>query len=78
MLTEKHKENVKDPEKDMLGNTELSVIDRLILSQELNEQELLNETFTIFTSVRYILSKFLSLQGDKIKFEVLQNMVTRT
>lgn len=39
-------------EQDSVKNTKLSVIDRLILSQELNHKELIEETFTIFTSVR--------------------------
>lgn len=48
-----------DCEEDSLKNTKLSVIDRFILSKELNEEELLKETFTIFTSVSNIICYFL-------------------
>lgn len=40
-------------EEDSRVNTELSVIDRFLLSQELDKDELVQETFTIFTSVSF-------------------------
>lgn len=36
---------------DSMNNTKLSVIDRFILSNELSPDDMVQETFTIFTSV---------------------------
>ncbi|OWR55114.1 cytochrome P450 [Danaus plexippus plexippus] len=47
-------------EQDSVKNTKLSVIDRLILSQELNHKELIEETFTIFTSSQEATAKITS------------------
>ncbi|GBP00706.1 Cytochrome P450 4c3 [Eumeta japonica] len=49
-MKESEKIAILDEEEDFLENTKLSVIDRFILSKELNYEELLNETFTVFTS----------------------------
>ncbi|KAJ0173219.1 hypothetical protein K1T71_011395 [Dendrolimus kikuchii] len=49
--------NIKE---DAVSNTELSVIDRLILSQELSDEELIQETFTIFTSSQEATAKIAS------------------
>lgn len=48
---EDSKRDLMDTETDAGVNTQLSVIDRFLLSSELNKQELVHETFTIFTSV---------------------------
>ncbi|CAD0204273.1 unnamed protein product [Chrysodeixis includens] len=47
-------------EDDASVNTQLSVIDRFLLSQELDEDELLRETFTIFTSSQEASAKISS------------------
>ncbi|CAG9559212.1 unnamed protein product [Danaus chrysippus] len=47
-------------EQDSMRNTKLSVIDRLILSQELNDKELIEETFTLFTSSQEATAKITS------------------
>ncbi|XP_059051021.1 cytochrome P450 4C1-like [Achroia grisella] len=57
---QKDEMNLMNSEEDSLRNTELSVIDRFILSQELNRQELLKETFTIFTSSQEASAKISS------------------
>ncbi|XP_045770498.1 cytochrome P450 4C1-like isoform X2 [Maniola jurtina] len=46
---------------DSINSTQFSVIDRFILSQELDPTELLNETFTIFTTSQEALAKISSL-----------------
>lgn len=51
MIEETKKQDLIKNGQDTLSSTELSVIDRLILSNELDHYELLNETFTVFTSV---------------------------
>lgn len=43
--------DILNTQEDLSTNTQLSVIDRFILSHELNSKELIEETFTIFTSV---------------------------
>lgn len=50
-LKEQWKTDLLNIDDDDKINTELSVIDRFILSQQFNNDELLEETFTIFTSV---------------------------
>ena len=45
------KMDILNSQEDSSTNTQLSVIDRFILSNELNYRELIDETFTIFTSV---------------------------
>lgn len=45
------KRDLMNSEDDAVINTQLSVIDRFLLSQELDKDELVKETFTIFTSV---------------------------
>lgn len=59
-MDEESKARLMNNEEDPQKITELSVIDRLILSNELTNLELLQETFTIFTSVsiRYLNIKY--------------------
>ncbi|CAH2093680.1 unnamed protein product [Euphydryas editha] len=45
---------------DSLKNTQLSVIDRFILSNELDSKELIDETFTVFTSSQEASAKISS------------------
>lgn len=52
-LKVENKIDLMTSEDDNVKNTQLSVIDRFILSKELDGEELLNETFTIFTSVSF-------------------------
>ncbi|XP_049879494.1 cytochrome P450 4C1-like [Pectinophora gossypiella] len=59
-LEETRKVDLMNSEEDSLKNTQLSVIDRFILSQELNSEELLKETFTIFTSSQEASAKITS------------------
>ncbi|CAH0713649.1 unnamed protein product, partial [Brenthis ino] len=56
------KENldILTPEEDSSKNTQLSVIDRFILSHELDSKELLRETFTVFTSSQEASAKITS------------------
>lgn len=44
-----------ETEEDSIKNTELSIVDRFILCQEMDREELRQETFTIFTSVSTIM-----------------------
>ncbi|XP_052751909.1 cytochrome P450 4C1-like [Galleria mellonella] len=57
---EKEEMNLMNSEEDSSRNTKLSVIDRFILSQELKRDELLKETFTIFTSSQEASAKISS------------------
>nr|XP_049699168.1 cytochrome P450 4c3 [Helicoverpa armigera]WRX06017.1 CYP367B2 [Helicoverpa armigera] len=52
--------NLMNSEDDAGINTQLSVIDRFLLSQELNKEELVQETFTIFTSSQEATAKISS------------------
>lgn len=53
---EESKKDLINSEEDSVKSTQLSVIDRFILSQELDPTELLQETFTVFTSVGFVLT----------------------
>uniref|UniRef100_A0A2A4IZA0 Cytochrome P450 n=1 Tax=Heliothis virescens TaxID=7102 RepID=A0A2A4IZA0_HELVI len=57
---EDSKRNLMNSEDDAGVNTQLSVIDRFLLSQELNKEELVQETFTIFTSSQEATAKISS------------------
>ncbi|KAF9417398.1 hypothetical protein HW555_005495 [Spodoptera exigua] len=57
---EDSKRELMNSEDDSSVNTELSVIDRFLLSQELNKDELVQETFTIFTSSQEATAKISS------------------
>ncbi|XP_072934268.1 cytochrome P450 4C1-like [Epargyreus clarus] len=57
---DKNKLDLMNADDDSLKNTQLSVIDRFLLSQELNYQELVHETFTIFTSSQEASAKISS------------------
>ncbi|KAJ2940215.1 hypothetical protein O0L34_g11782 [Tuta absoluta] len=59
-LEETSKIDLMNSEEDCLKNTQLSVIDRFILSQELDADELLKETFTVFTSSQEASAKITS------------------
>ncbi|KAI5633497.1 cytochrome p450 domain-containing protein [Phthorimaea operculella] len=59
-LEETSKIDLMNSEEDCLKNTQLSVIDRFILSQALDADELLKETFTIFTSSQEASAKITS------------------
>lgn len=50
---DENKLKLLDTEKDSFNNTELSVVDRFILSRELDATDLKTEIFTIFTAVTY-------------------------
>ncbi|XP_026727235.1 cytochrome P450 4V2-like [Trichoplusia ni] len=54
------KRDLMNSEDDAVINTQLSVIDRFILSQELDQDELVKETFTIFTSSQEASAKISS------------------
>ncbi|XP_013184022.2 cytochrome P450 4C1 [Amyelois transitella] len=60
LKTAGHTEQLMNSEEDESINTTLSVIDRFILSQELNDYELFKETFTIFTSSQEASAKIAS------------------
>nr|QLI62192.1 cytochrome P450 43 [Streltzoviella insularis] len=55
-----NKTDLLNTEEDSVSNTQLSVIDRFILSEELEREELLKETFTIFTSSQEASAKISS------------------
>ncbi|KAM3964036.1 cytochrome P450 4C1-like [Aphomia sociella] len=57
---EKEETDLMNSEEDSFKNTQLSVIDRFILSQELDYDDLLKETFTIFTSSQEASAKISS------------------
>ncbi|KAJ8711112.1 hypothetical protein PYW07_008354 [Mythimna separata] len=57
---EDSKRDLMNREDDAGVNTQLSVIDRFLLSQELNKKELVQETFTIFTSSQEASAKIAS------------------
>ncbi|KAJ8711126.1 hypothetical protein PYW07_008368 [Mythimna separata] len=57
---EDSKRDLMNREDDAGVNTQLSVIDRFLLSQELNKEELVTETFTIFTSSQEASAKISS------------------
>nr|AFP20603.1 cytochrome CYP367B6 [Spodoptera littoralis] len=57
---EDSKRDLMNSEDDSSVNTELSVIDRFLLSQELDKDELVQETFTIFTSSQEATAKISS------------------
>ncbi|XP_026313547.1 cytochrome P450 4c3-like [Hyposmocoma kahamanoa] len=59
-LEVENKIDLMTSEDDNVKNTQLSVIDRFILSKELDGEELLNETFTIFTSSQEASAKITS------------------
>ncbi|XP_038217439.1 cytochrome P450 4C1-like [Zerene cesonia] len=54
--------NIERPysEDDNVNNDELSIVDRLILSNELNNEELVHEIFTVFTSSQEASAKICS------------------
>lgn len=57
-LEDHNKKTLLDPDRDSVINTELSVIDRFILSKELKQDDLVTETFTVFTSVSDSIIKY--------------------
>ncbi|KAJ8712786.1 hypothetical protein PYW08_008090 [Mythimna loreyi] len=57
---EDSKKDLMNKEDDSGVNTQLSVIDRFLLSQELNKEELVQETYTIFTSSQEASAKMAS------------------
>ncbi|KAL0818411.1 hypothetical protein ABMA28_008882 [Loxostege sticticalis] len=59
-LGENCKMDLMNSSEDSLKNTQLSVIDRFILSGELDKEEMVNETFTIFTSSQEASAKISS------------------
>ncbi|XP_028173337.1 cytochrome P450 4C1-like [Ostrinia furnacalis] len=59
-IGEHYKTDLMNTEEDSLKNTQLSVIDRFLLSGELEGEELLKETFTIFTSSQEASAKIAS------------------
>ncbi|XP_030024507.2 cytochrome P450 4C1 isoform X1 [Manduca sexta] len=59
-LETESKKNLMSNDEDDVRNTEISVIDRFILSQELNAAELIHETFTVFTSSQEASAKISS------------------
>ncbi|XP_046964447.1 cytochrome P450 4C1-like [Vanessa cardui] len=52
--------HLMNSEEDSSKNTQLSVIDRFILSDELDSKELIDETFTVFTSSQEASAKIAS------------------
>ncbi|CAB3245831.1 unnamed protein product [Arctia plantaginis] len=59
-LEDHNKKILLDPDQDSVINTELSVIDRFILSKEFTHNDLISETFTIFTSSQEASAKISS------------------
>ncbi|XP_075983713.1 cytochrome P450 4C1-like [Anticarsia gemmatalis] len=59
-LEENNKKFLMNSEQDSIVNTQLSVIDRFILSKELIQDDLVKETFTIFTSSQEASAKISS------------------
>ncbi|XP_053617399.1 cytochrome P450 4C1-like isoform X2 [Plodia interpunctella] len=60
LKTVRDSQDLMNSEKDESINTTLSVIDRFILSQELDDDELFTETFTVFTSSQEASAKIAS------------------
>lgn len=67
----KSKINLMNTQEDSVGNTDLSVIDRFILSRELSDAELIDETFTVFTSVSIFLLFKYEIQTDTDNFNTI-------